>query len=312
MNDLYQCLVVIDKVEVLGNVIFAFSMGKKYFYKKIDYSKEELLQYFSEIDFCYLPTYIHSSNSFLLCEAACLSFENKLVGEKLVFVLSTLHQKSLIIHSYQEDEKKRIYDSIFSTIDERMKYYLSLQDNIDEFEFPSPSYYLLVKNISKFYQLLHFSFSKLDEWYQNSGDEYREAFLIDNVCFDNFCVTESSSYFFDYGVGKRGFLVYDFVSFFRKEYSRCSMNNLLSLYQEYFPLEKSEISLLYCLISIPDEISFTNHSYVDTISVRKVVDYVDMVNRFLLEEDKKNQEADQEKFKEENDDINFGSNENEN
>ena len=187
-----------------------------------------------------------------------------------------------------------------------MKYYLELQDKIDDFNFPPPSYYLLIKNISKFYKLLHYAFSKLDDWYQNS-DLYREVFLIDDVSFDNF-IREEVSYFLDYGSGNRGFIINDFVSFYRKECFTVEMNSLFDLYKEELSLTNDEISLLLCLISIPDEIDFTDDSYIDTIRVRRVVDYVSKVEEFLSKENEEYKKTNKQEFKEKNNDINLSSN----
>lgn len=298
----------IKKIEYKNNYYIIFS-DKVYYLKEIDYNLKEVFDYFSQIDFSFYGKLLSNYNETYLLYCINKNIIGKKDGERLILVLSLLQEKSITSREYEKEEKKKIYDNIHSMVDQRMKYYLNLQDKIDDFDFPPPSYYLLVKNISNIYKLLHYSFSKLDEWYEKSN-LIREVFLIKDVCFDNFYSDDELSYFLDYGRGDRGFLINDFVEFYRKECFNVDMNYLFDLYQEKVLLKDYEISLLLCLISIPEKIVFNNNSYSDTIRVRRVVDYVDKVGEFLSKENKENKEADKQEFKEENDDIKLSSNEN--
>lgn len=297
----------IKKIELRNNYYIIYS-DKIYYLKKVSYDIDKVFDYFKEIDFSYYGERINNNAANLMY---CINYDyiGKIEGEKLIEVLVSLQEKSCIINDYIENEKKEIYDNIHFMIEERMKYYLNLQDIIDDYDFPPPSYYLLVKNISKFYKLLHYSFIKLDEWYNNSDNKYREVFLISDVCFNNFYTDNDSSYFLDYGSGDRGVFIKDFVSFYRNELFNVEINCLFNLYCDKFLLKDFEKSLLFSLIAIPNEIFFSENYFIDTIKVRKVVDYVDYTLKFLLEKDEKDKETDEEKFKEENNDINLSGNE---
>lgn len=304
-------LSLIDKIEYHSSYCIVYSQEKTYYFKEIDYDIQKIYNYFQIIDFSYFAPLINSyQDSFLLCHYSKDGLlEKQKKGEKLIQVLSSLHNKSSISKNYEKNEKKKVYDHFFSIINRSTKYYLDLQDYIEEFDFPPPAYYLLIKNISKIHRLLHFSLDQLDNWYQSNDSSYCEVFLIENVCFDNFYCDEES-YFYDYGFGKRGMAIYDLVSFYKKECFNLDMNSLFLLYNKSFQLQDGDISLFYSLISIPDKLQLKKESYQDTVRVRELVDYVDLTEKFLSEEYKKNQETNKNEFKKQDNNINFGSNEN--
>ncbi len=295
MNKIPSVLSSVQSVEYHKNYLIVKCENQKYYCQKIDYSLSKLLTYFQKIDFSYVGPLTHYDDHYLLYCINQKEEKNDLKGKKLIQVLSSLHQKSVIIKEYSLEEKQKKYDFIHSMIESRMKYYLSLQDEIDEYYFPPPAYYLFIKNISKVYSLLHYAFQQLDIWYQNEKLEYRDVFLIHNVCFDNFHFGDSC-FFYDYGNENRGEPIYDVLSFFRKELFEIDLDSLFSLYQEVFPLRDEEISLFFCMLAIPDEISFQNYDFQNTILVRKFVNSIDKISSFLLEKNEENQETNENEF----------------
>ena len=189
----------IKKIEYRDNYYIIYS-DKEYYVKEISYDIDNTFNYFREINFY---NYKESLDDKKLIYDIDSNFIGKKNGEELIKVLVSLQEKSCIEREYNDNEKNEFYDKIHSMIDERIKYYLAIQDKIDDYDFPPPAYYLLVKNISKFYKLLQYGFSKLEEWFNNSNNDYREVFLIEDISFDNFYVGEES-FFLDYGKDKRG------------------------------------------------------------------------------------------------------------
>ena len=181
-----------------------------------------------------------------------------------------------------------------------MKYYLDLHDYIEEIEYFNPEEYLLIKNLSKFYHLLRLARYKLDNWYQNSNNKYREVLLLGNVSLNNF-IFGNKSYFISFDRSTRGNIVYDLVDFYQNE-----MLDFNYLFEEYNILNDNEKNLFYSLISIMPKIKFTNNHYDNTLNTRKIIDYIDNT-LYLLEEDEKNQETNKDEFKEENNDIELSS-----
>lgn len=309
-NSIFSYLSSIDKIDYYDNHCILYSNGEKYYYQKANSSVFSVIDFLKSKQFSFIGPNL-SKKDYLLYSLLEEKEDYEFKKKELIRVLAAFHELSMEEKIYSMEEKKKQYDIIYSMIDSRMKYYLKLQDQIDEFSFPSPAYYLLIKNISKVYRLLHFAFQELDKWFQGEEMKYHEVFLMTNVSLDHFHFGETS-YFYDYGEGERGVFIDDLVSFFQKDLFLLPIKDLFHLYQEYIPFTNGEKLLFLCLFSIPEEISFQDSSFQDTIRVRRFVDSIDIIQEFLLEENKENQEADQEKFKEENNDIDFRSDEDEN
>lgn len=291
------------QIQSISSYYILFSDNKKYYYKEISYYLKDIFDYFSLINFRFaLPLISSLDDPFLLVEYdESKDYSTLEISSDMIHHLSLLHEKSMDYVIYTEEKKKELYDKNFYLIRSRIKYFEELEKNILEYDFPPPKYYLLLKNISKIYRLLNFSLNKLDEWYEYDESRERISFLVEDVSLENYSYKYSS--FYDYGSLKKDIFLYDFVSFYQSEYYKCDMNQLFYLYQKNIPFSKSELSLFYSLISIPFTVSFTDHSFADTIRVRELVDYVDSTELFLSKEYKKNQEANKEVFKEENNDV---------
>ena len=63
--------------------------------------------------------------------------------------ISLRHTKTTIFRELNELDRLDIYDSNLEYLDNIMKYYLDLQDGIDELDNIREDYYLLLINISK-------------------------------------------------------------------------------------------------------------------------------------------------------------------
>ena len=69
--------------------------------------------------------------------------------------ISLRHTKTTIFRELNELDRLDIYDSNLEYLDNIMKYYLDLQDGIDELKYIREDYYLLLINISKIYKLIN-------------------------------------------------------------------------------------------------------------------------------------------------------------
>lgn len=292
----------IKKREYIDDYIILYCADdKKYLLKNKDSNKEELFNYLKSINYRYYLDIINSYNdSYELYPY----YEDKINDnynkcKEIINALISLHLNSFsyINLNNNGDFIRQIYEEYNSKIDITMKYYLDLQDYIDEMDFLLPQYYLLIINISKIYNLLKFSKSKLDDWYQSKIERYREVVCVGDVSCDNFRFGEKS-YFIDWKNSNNNLIVYDFVEFYKSEYNDVDMISLFNMYNSKINFTSDEFSLFLSIISIPDIIKFGKDNYNDTIRVRKLIDYVDKTNHFVLEEDEKNQKANEQEFKE--------------
>ena len=76
------------------------------------------------------------------------------------------------------------------------------------------------------------------------------------------------------------------------------MQSLFQIYQSKYPFSEDEMYLFLCLILLDEKIDFTSNYYENTVLVQNGVSYALKTRQFVLEQNQKNQEANQEEFNE--------------
>ena len=214
----------------------------------------------------------------------------------LVFNKKDLFNKINYIHNNKITYykfNKELYKKINNKIEATYKYYLKLQDKIEEKDFPHPDEYLLINNISSIYNILNYSKIKLDEISQDS-------LIIKTDLVNKINYIDKDNIYFNYNFFSNDFLVYDLDLIYKNF-------NYLDLGK--YKLDLDNFNLLLCLISIPEKVQFNCTCYVNTLNIRKLINYVNNTFKFCLEKDKEYKKANQEKFEEKNKDIKLSSNE---
>ena len=194
----------------------------------------------------------------------------------LVIMLSILHIKTTFYKETDLDDIKRIYEEVIERVDYLDKYYHELQDVIESRVFMSPTEYLIIRNISKVYGALLFARRNIEVWYKEVQQQKssRYVMLHNNVCLDHFLVGKDKSCFISWDKASFGFVIYDFLGFYKKEYLRFDMNRLYDVYQSRYRFTKTEELLFFVLISIPEKISIDN-SFNGCVRVHEWVEYID-------------------------------------
>lgn len=307
MLNIEECLAKYDiqvkRITYFEKYIIIDSENEKYLLKKKDSNKEELFNHLKQINYnYYMPLINEYSDYYELYPYYDDNISGKYTKAKeMLYALALLHIKTTTYIDYNQDELKEIYEDTNNLIDNLTKYYLDLQDYLEGIEFLSPAQYLLMKNISRIHYLLRLAKNNLEDWFKDL-ENVREVLLINNVSLNNFRVGEAS-YFVDFKDAKNGLVVYDLVNFYKNEVLNVDFFSLFSFYNSKYNLNKDELELFYTLICIPERITFTKNNYLDTLRVRRLVDYVGVTLEFLLEKNKEYQKAYQEKLKEENENV---------
>jgi hypothetical protein len=301
MINLDECLsefnIEIKKVIYKKNYIIIESTDSKYLLKIRDSNKKKLFQYLESIGFkYYLPLINDYDDYFELYNYYDDKVDDNTKGKEMIFALCSLHLKSVISSTYSRDDIKRIYEEKVLEIDNMMRYYLDLQDYIDTMSFPTASYYLLIKNISKIYELLRRGRIYLDNWYNIDDTNYNEVLLLNNLSLDDFRVGDVS-YFLNIKDFDWSLAVYDLEKFYKSNFNVLDIKGLIKLYDSNCRMDNKNILLFNSLICIPWKINFSNNIYLDTIEVRKLIDYVTITLDYL-EENKEDEKANKDEFKE--------------
>lgn len=266
--------------------IIETSTNKKYIIIKKRKNKEKLYDYLTSINYNLYKKPLNINDKYEI-----FSLDN-LEEESITNALITLHYLTEEFRECSKDDLKKIKEKIMFNLDKCYKYYLNLQDEIENMSFPPPDKYLLINNISQIYKLLEVSKYRLDNLELNS---LREVILINN--FDNNIFKN----IVDFNYYSKDVFVYDLEKLYKKDYK--NFKDVLKKYNDKLKISKEEWNLLSILISIPEEVTLENNHYNDCIKIRNLINYVNYTFSFLSEEDEKYKETDKQKLEEENENI---------
>lgn len=260
--------------------------------------KEKIFHYLEQRDFpFFLPMNNSIRDEYEIYPYVVDNMDNSDKAIDLIHILSLLHIKTT---SYQEvvlDRVKEIYEQLSFKIEDQMKYYQKLQDEIESHVYMAPDEYLLIRNISLVYENLNFSKHYLEEWYRlkkESGKE-RVVFLHRQPALDNF-IDIKTPYFIHWDLSEKGYPIYDFLYFFKRHYQELEMDSLFKIYQSKFQFTNDEMCLFFSLLLCDDKIELLDNPYQSTISVEHKILYALRSKEFILKQNHKNQETDESKF----------------
>lgn len=266
--------------------IIETSTNKKYIIIKKRKNKEKLYDYLTSINYNLYKKPLNINDKYEI-----FSLDNLEEGS-ITNALITLHYLTEEFRECSKDDLKKIKEKIMFNLDKCYKYYLNLQDEIENMSFPPPDKYLLINNISQIYKLLEVSKYRLDNLELNS---LREVILINN--FDNNIFKN----IIDFNYYSKDVFVYDLEKLYKKDYK--NFKDVLKKYNDKLNISKEEWNLLSILISIPEEVTLENNHYNDCIKIRNLINYVNYTFSFLSEEDEKYKETDKQELEEENENI---------
>lgn len=266
--------------------IIETSTNKKYIIIKKRKNKEKLYDYLTSINYNLYKKPLNINDKYEI-----FSLDN-LEEESITNALITLHYLTEEFRECSKDDVKKIKEKIMFNLDKCYKYYLNLQEKIENMSFPPPDKYLLINNISQIYKLLEVCKYRLDNLELNS---LREVILINN--FDNNIFKN----IIDFNYYSKDIFVYDLEKLYKKDYK--NFKDVLKKYNDKLKISKEEWNLLSILISIPEEVTLENNHYNDCIKIRNLINYVNYTFSFLSEEDEKYKETDKQELEEENENI---------
>lgn len=217
----------------------------------------------------------------------------------LVHILSLLHIKTTTYQEVVLDNIKKIYEDILNRLDSLFQFYQELVQNIESQVYMSPDAYLFIRNSSLFFQNLEQSRQFLEQWYQSKKNATKErlVFLHGSPNLDTF-IDGDNPCFMDWDFSHKGYVIYDFLYFYKKNYLLLEMQSLFQIYQSKYPFSEEELYLFYSLILLDEKIQFSSNYYENTILVQDRVAYAFKARKFVLEQNQKKQKTNQEEFSE--------------
>lgn len=282
MNDLKD-LFIKYKIKPLGytfknSVVIVRTKDDKFVFKRRNKDNRDLFNYLKLKGFNYCP-FIYNMDSddkydiYKYYEDYNIS--NNLKAIDLINIIGLLHSKTNYYKDVSKDDYKIIYENIDKQIKDLNNYYDNLFKEINSHDYMSPSEYLLIRNITVIFSLLNNLNYELNSWYDliKDSNKMRVCYIHNNLSLDHF-IRNEKSYLISWDNALIDMPIYDLYSFYINNYLDVDFNEILFIYEKYFPLLLEEKKLLFLLISIPNKIDFTNDEYDNTKKVTELLSYI--------------------------------------
>lgn len=269
--------VIVNDVRKKGKCLICTLDDKKYAIKKCENSNiSNIYKYLSSRNFEYYPKLITKNDNYNVyeyIEEIENPYEQK--AYDMITLLSLLHNKTTYYKDMDIDEYKEIYESISYRIDSRMNYYNNLINKIESSFFVSPSEYLISRNISKIFGALEYSKRNINEWYDlvKTNGKKRLVTLYNNIDLEH-VIRNKEVYLLGFEKTKIDIPIYDLYNFYIKYGNMFEFRSLLKHYEDRYPLLEEEKKLFNILISIPNEIEFSDVEIDNCKNAKKIIDYI--------------------------------------
>lgn len=293
MNDALENLKKIYKpyrfIKRKGITIIESTSGSYVVKNKSNNKVREAYNYLLSRNFDYFPKlqedFRDDVNVFEYVDGINMPKEQKALD--MMDLVSLLHNKTTYYKEITEDKYKEIYGNLKDNILYSRNYYDNLYNIMIEEIYPSPSHYLIMRNIYKIFEALDFCDSELDDWYDSTKEDLKErvAFIHNNLETDHF-IKNSKDYLISWEKSKIDSPILELITFYQKEYLNFDFEVLFKRYLKNYPLNDNEKKLLFIVISIPPIINLEKEEIVLTKEIRKKLDYVfkteKLVKTFLV------------------------------
>ena len=261
-----------------NNVVIVDTKDEKYVLKKRNKDKKELFNYLRTRNFNYFPNIYNEEYE---DEYDIYKYYHNLdipsyeKANDIINIISLLHTKTTHYRNVDIDDYKKIYEELNKKLEYLINYYADYFDLIDSEIYMSPSNYLLARNITKINSLLSFCNNELDNWYNLVKDKEKERVSIihNNLELDHL-IRNDNTYLISWDKAKEDLPIYDIYNLYKNNYNEIDIGEILSEYENRYPLEEDERKLLFILISIPDKIEFDNDEFENTKKVNELLFYI--------------------------------------
>ena len=245
--------------------------------EKKDNKVEHAYEYLLSRNFDYFPKLAledrEDVNVFEYVEDIPMPKEQKAMD--MIDLVALLHSKTTYFKEVTEDKYKEIYENLKDNIVYTKNYYNFLYEKLIEEVYPSPSHYLLMRNMYKIFEALDFCTKELDDWFEEVNGELktRVAFIHNNLETDHF-IKNTREYLKKKKKSKIDSPILDLINFYQKEYMNLNFEPILDRYMRNYPLSPNEKHLFFIVISIPPIMNLEGKEINVTKEIRKKLDYM--------------------------------------
>ena len=272
-----------SKITIAGKSTIVDTASGKYVIKEKNKDIESLFNYLNSRSFNAYPKIIDKyDNNYVYEYLDDIKLPINQKACDMAEVLSNLHHKTSFNKIIVKDNIKEIYENILSNILYFEDYYSRLFHDAENEEYMRPSYYLLIRNRSKIDALINFLKSELDKWYNKSlqNDKTRVVYCHNNLSIDHF-IEGNKKAFLSWDNYKVDSPILDLINLYHNDFNKYDFTSFLSIYLKQNVLLSEEKRLLFIVISLPKVIYFNDNELDNTISVGKLIDYINYTEKLI-------------------------------
>ena len=266
-----------------NNVLLDTDKGK-YFIKEKKVDKEDLFNYLNTKKFInYIGPYDYFDKKYEIYKYLDeIKIDNNDKAQDIIYLASILHNKTSFYKRITKDEIKKEYEEFIQRINNLTLYYEKLKSTIEEKTYPSPSEYLLLRNISLIFTSIDSSSFFINKWYEKVKDNYKRRIskIHGNLSLSHI-IEEESPYLISWDNSKDSSPVIDFLIFFKNNYLDIDFNNLYDIYNLKYPLLIDEKLLLYAHLLLPEKLDLKASEILNTKEVYKLIEYLKRANELV-------------------------------
>lgn len=264
------------RYEKKGKVVY-IDTEKGRFVVKNNNRNKEILNYLESRNFDYFPKNINDIDDeyeiLEYIEEANIPKEQKMMD--MIDLVSLLHNKTTHYKEIDSNHYTQIYEDINNNIAYLYSYYTDLITIIESKVIPSPSEYLLSRNISKIYAALNFSKSEIEKWYEIVKDKKKDRFVVvhNNLDLSHF-LRNKNSYLISWDKSRIDKPIFDLYKLYRRHYNEFDFVEVLKRYERNYPLSEEERKLFFILIALPDKLELDSNEYNLTKKTTSLIDNI--------------------------------------
>ena len=291
----------ISKYTKYNNCIICISNNDKYVVKNNLNNMYGLTNYLNSRGFNYIPNIIyHDNDNYIYKYINDINYPENQKASDLIKLDAILHNKTVYFENITQDEIKEIYENIKDKIESTYNYYDELINVIENEVYPSPSFYLLERNISSIFSCLNFCKINLEEWYKMISEkkEVRKVLLHNNLDVKHLVKNDDIT-LISWDKAVFNLPIYDFIKLYKKSFNKYNFTELYKEYNKLFKLNKEEELLLFINLFLPDKIIFTNNEMTNTINVSNLCNYLYITDKLFMENKHENTKKENNKINKE-------------
>jgi len=264
------------RYERLGNAYIVESKNGKFVVKK---NNSPIYEYLNQRSFDYYPSTTIEEGYEIVEYEEGIELSDSQKSLELISLVALLHAKTTYYKSITEYDYKDIYEDVKGNIKYLDTYYNELMDKIETEVYMCPSSYLLARHITHVFNALSYCKQSVEAWYEKvkNKNKIRLVILHNNLSLDHFINNKLISW----NKAKTGSPILDLYKLYRRTYSTLVWDEVMGRYMSSYPLQEDELDLFYLLISIPNNLEFSNSEYKNVKLVNRYLEYMNITGNFI-------------------------------